>query len=73
VESVAGMVWNTHTGHPFAAPARYFRFQTEMDYGVVAGRALRQFTEEVMHQHPGAYITMRNWRNTSYHSWQMEQ
>jgi len=61
----------TSSYNQYDMPARYFRYATEADYDS-AGAVLGRFAEGVLSQHPGVIISLRNWRNKFFRSWQMD-
>jgi hypothetical protein len=58
-------------GNYYNAPARYFRYQSEVDFDR-AGEILRNYSEDVISNYEGVSLWLLNWRNKYYMSWLFE-
>ena len=56
-------------GHYRDMPARYFRYQSDIDFGK-AVRVLEEYSKNVLRRHPGVGIMLVDWKNRRHTSWE---
>lgn len=57
------------SGHWKDNPSIFFKYENEFDFNR-AGALLKEFSEKNISPNDGVSLTITNWKNTSYHSWQ---